>query len=39
MVRRRDLDQSQTAFWRYLGLDQGAHQVTYIALFAAALSL
>ncbi|MDT8325843.1 MAG: DUF3307 domain-containing protein [Roseovarius sp.] len=38
-VRRYDLDASQTAFWRYLGLDQGAHQLTYIALFAAALCL
>lgn len=39
VVRRRDLDAGQIAFWRYLGLDQGAHQLTYITLFAAALSL
>jgi hypothetical protein len=38
-VRRRRLDVTQTTFWRYLGLDQGAHQLTYIALFAAALCL
>ncbi|SFN64743.1 Protein of unknown function [Roseovarius lutimaris] len=38
-VRRHHLDETQPAFWRYLGLDQGAHQLTYIALFAAALSL
>ena len=38
-VRRRDLDAGQTASWRYLGLDQGAHQLTYVALFAAAFYL
>ncbi|WP_294607765.1 DUF3307 domain-containing protein [Roseovarius sp.] len=38
-VRRRDLDVSQTAFWHFLGLDQGAHQLTYIALLAALLGL
>lgn len=38
-VRLRDLDAGQTAFWRFLGADQGAHQLTYIALFAAVLGL
>lgn len=39
VVQRQNLDESQSWFWRYLGLDQAAHQLTYIALFAAALSL
>ncbi|WP_417726806.1 DUF3307 domain-containing protein [Roseovarius sp.] len=35
-VRQRGVNEAAPRFWHYLGLDQAAHQLTYIALFAVA---
>lgn len=36
-VSRRGDDARDAAYWRYLGLDQAAHQMTYLAMLAALL--
>jgi hypothetical protein len=36
LVRQRAVTETDPRFWHYLGLDQAAHQLTYIALFAIA---
>lgn len=38
LVRIEDLTEIDPRFWYYLGLDQAAHQLTYIALFAVVFS-
>ena len=35
VVSRRGIDESDSAYWHYLGLDQAAHQLTYVAMLAA----
>lgn len=34
LVRQHAITEIDPRFWHYLGLDQAAHQLTYIALFA-----
>lgn len=35
IVSRRGIDERDSAYWHYLGLDQAAHQLTYVAMLAA----
>lgn len=35
LVARRGIDESDSAYWHLLGLDQAAHQMTYLAMLAA----
>ncbi|EAQ24429.1 MULTISPECIES: DUF3307 domain-containing protein [unclassified Roseovarius] len=37
-VRQNGVDDADPRFWHYLGLDQAAHQLTYVALFAIVAS-
>lgn len=34
IVSRRGLDEGDSAYWSLLGLDQAAHQMTYVAMLA-----
>ncbi|TVS18745.1 MAG: DUF3307 domain-containing protein [Gammaproteobacteria bacterium] len=35
VVSQRGIDERDSAYWHYLGLDQAAHQLTYVAMLAA----
>lgn len=37
-VRDAEVTDTDPRFWHYLGLDQAAHQLTYVALFAVVAS-
>jgi len=37
ITTRRGLDDRQTAYWHLLGLDQAAHQATYLAMLGVLL--
>ncbi len=38
-VDRQGLDQTDKHFWRFVGLDQAAHQMTYLAMLAGIVAL
>lgn len=35
IVALRGIDENDSAYWHYLGLDQAAHQLTYLVMLAA----
>ncbi|WP_297769233.1 DUF3307 domain-containing protein [uncultured Roseovarius sp.] len=38
IVRLQGIDETDPRFWRYLGLDQALHQMTYLGFFALVAS-
>lgn len=38
VVTRRNLDEHDSAYWHLLGMDQAAHQLTYLAILAVLIT-